>query len=155
MERCLSKVGTRPLRFRRVATALGALALVLGILFVYARVFAGSVSERVLSPDRRLVVEVRALGSLSALDANYVAVRLSRRFSPFRDVVFGGLDYGAKITVSWTESKDLLVKCVDCDNLRDRTAQSRWNGVTIHYEFVSSRKAIDDNLRSPQESRAP
>jgi hypothetical protein len=129
--------------------------LVLGSLFVYARVFAGSVSERVLSPDRRLVVEVRTLKSLSALDANYVAVRLSRRFSPFRHVVFGGLDYGAKITVSWTESNDLIVKCVDCENLRDHTAQSRWNGVTIHYQFVSSRKVIDDTLRSLQESRAP
>ncbi len=149
-----------PRKLFRTAMLGVALVVSLGLVVtcLYLRIFAGTVNQRLPSPNGQLVAEVRTLTSLSALDRDFVTVQLSRRFNPFRHIVFGGSDYGVKITVSWTDSEDLLVQCVDCDNLRDETVENNWNGVTIHYELLSSRKTIDDYLnylKKSQGQRAP
>jgi hypothetical protein len=104
-------------------------------LLLYGRLFAGHVQQRVVSQDGAAIAEVRQLEPLSAMDANLITVELRTRFNPFRQTVFGGLDYGGEIKISWIDSRDLLVQCLRCDRLDIRRNESAWHNVAVHYEI--------------------
>jgi len=137
---------------RTAKWTFGLAATGLALLAMYNRTFAGTVTVRTPSPDRRLIAEVRTFGAPPAVDPDAVVVRIGRPFNPFRHTVFAGSEHPVRIMVSWTDSSNLLVKCVDCDRLHDQTVENNWNGVAIRYELVSSRKIFDDYLRYPDKS---
>jgi len=53
--------------------------------------------------------------------------------NPFKHVVFGGLDYGATIRISWVDSMNLIVTCERCENLDQKVKEQQWKTVSIHY----------------------
>lgn len=118
--------------------ALGAVALML-----YGRAFGGNTIQRLSSPDRSAIAEVSSTGAAGATDTDYLSVMLRTRLNPLRRGVFGGLDYGAKLRLSWLGNRDLLITCENCarlgsGQLSPKDMECRWRDVNIHYEFVGS-----------------
>lgn len=128
---------------RRAAWSVGGLALLIGSLRVYENVFGGHTRQRLPSPDGRVIAEVSSSDDAPAIDLNYLCVLLRSRFDPLRRCVFGGGDLGARLSVSWIDSKNLLIKCEDCSmnpliNSKlapPYTKESRWHDIAIHYDI--------------------
>jgi hypothetical protein len=97
------------------------------------RIYAGEIRQRVSSPDGKFVAQVRELNSGSAVDADYVSVQLQTKWNPIRHHVYGGLDYGIGIGISWMDSTNLLVTCTKCEKLGMGFKEDKWREVTIHY----------------------
>jgi hypothetical protein len=101
---------------------------------IYPRVSSADVTLRAISPDGGTTAEVDTSKGGGATEAAYTGVRLRSRFNPFRHYVFGGLDYGAKVTLSWTDSRNLIIKCQNCEKLDIKDEEHDWRGVRIHYD---------------------
>lgn len=128
----------------RVKWALGCgLALVsiimsLALGIVYLRTSSGRTLQRLPSPDGGVIAEINTSGFAAATDAYYTGVLLRTRHNPLRHYVFGGLDYGAKIAISWIDSKNLLIQCEECRNLNGgNVREARWHDIMIHYDIVN------------------
>ena len=135
----------RSRRLRRGAAILIASLIALSGLVLYIRLFAGDVRQRLVSPDGMVIAEVRTLDFAAATDGPNTAIELRTKNNPFRHSVFSGLDYGAKITVSWIDAKSLLVRCEDCAKLSyGNTRQDKWHEIEIHYDL--------QNWHTPQSS---
>jgi hypothetical protein len=104
-------------------------------LLLYVRVFPSGIQQRVSSPDGQAVAEQILLRPLTTLDTVQTTVQLRTKLNPFRHTVFAGLNYGAEVTISWIDSRNLLVKCVKCTNLNVLRREDNWRYVTIHYEI--------------------
>lgn len=114
-----------------------ALLIVVGIsvlAFLYLRTIAGRVDQRVLSQDGRMVAECRTFDFAAATDTEQTTVQIRNRFNPFRHTVFAGLNYGAKVSISWQDPRTLLIRCINCKNLDIRRKQPEWHGVSIIYK---------------------
>ena len=136
---------------RRAAKVGGGLVIGLAGMVLYLRLFGGTVNQRVSSPDGRVVAQVRTF-DFSALDPYYTYVEVSARYNPLRHIVLGGPNYGAEIKLSWMDANNLIVTCVNCDQLSGyESGDRRWDGVTIHYQYLSSRKYIEEYLRDLRE----
>ncbi len=112
-----------------------AIVAVLGSLFVYLRLFSGRVLQWLPSPDGHVVAAVTESGSLSALDTDSIGVELRSKYNPIRHFVFSGLDYGTSVTISWTDQRNLVVKCTRCASLAIYRCEQQWHDVAIHYMF--------------------
>jgi hypothetical protein len=116
-----------------------AVALLAATVFVYAgclRIFAGFTLQRIASPDGAVIAEVNTSGAAGATDTTYTGVMLRSRLNPFREYVFGGLDYGVHITAGWTGSRNLLITCEDCTRLSGGNIKlDHWRDVAIRYEI--------------------
>jgi hypothetical protein len=115
-----------------VRLSLG-LFLTLSLLWVYLRISPGDVKQRIVSPDGRFVAQVRELHNGSAVDADYLSVQLREKWNPFGHDIYGGLDYGIEIAISWVDSKNLLVTCTNCVKLGQGFKEDQWHEVTVHY----------------------
>jgi hypothetical protein len=137
MEARMSEVTERWIDWLSRLQILLPLALVLGIgaLVIYPRVSSSNVKLRLISPDGHTTAEVDVSEWGGATEAAHTGVRLRSRFNPFKHYVFVGLDYGAKVTVSWIDSRNLLIKCQNCDKLTTKTEEHKWHDITIHYEI--------------------
>lgn len=76
-----------------------------------------------------------------ATDASYTRVCLRPRPQSFAHCVFGGLNYGAKLSAAWLDSRDLLITCYDYARLGKgelwaKDMECRWRDVRIHYKFI-------------------
>jgi hypothetical protein len=112
--------GMSPMERLICRCALVVMAIITTI-FVYAcclRIFGGVTLQRTASPDGAVIAEVNASGAAGATDTAYLSVRLRDRLNPFREDVFGGLDYGAHITVRWADSRNLSITCGYCTKLQ-------------------------------------
>lgn len=117
-----------------VRTILGVLALTI-VVFIW-HVFAGTVGERLTSPDKRVVAEVRNYTFRPATEAVETAVQVGYRFHlGNRHTIFDGLNYGAEIKISWIDPRTLLVRCVPCNSFRILVKEQRWGPVSIQYEI--------------------
>jgi hypothetical protein len=115
------------------------------LYFLYGAFLGGEVRQYQPSPDGRNIAEYREYRQGGATSTNLSTVELRTRFNPLRHTVLAGLDYGAKLSLSWMNSQNLLVSCNGCDprNLvircNDCTSldivkkESRWRDVFIHY----------------------
>jgi len=129
--------------WRARAVALGGPALVICGLTAYCSVFHGETRQRLTSPDGHVIAQVNASGIVSNFSSAYLCVELGTRFTPFWHCVFGGLDYGAHLSVSWIDSKNLLIKCEDCSMnplifsklTPPYTKEDRWHEIAIHYDI--------------------
>jgi hypothetical protein len=127
---------------RRAAYVAAGLVLLVGSLMVHGRVSGGQTIQRLPSPDGRVIAEVNLLET-SAAEANELRVLLRTKSNPLRHCVFGGGDYGARLSISWIDSKNLLVKCEDCSmnplifsKLKPPyTKEDRWHDIAIHYDI--------------------
>ena len=116
----------KPDLLRRPLKATLMLAAILAVFALYFLLFSGSVRQTETSPDGRNVAECREYGDQST-------VQLRSRFSPFRHTVLSSL-YDAGLTVTWVDSRNLLVRCKRCRELfviGDKETQ--WHDISIHY----------------------
>jgi hypothetical protein len=128
---------------RRASWTVGGLALLIGSLRVHDNVFGGQTRQRLPSPDGHVIAEVNESDSAWATDVNYVCVLLRTKFNPLRHCVFGGGDEGARLSISWIDSKNLLIKCEDCSMnplifsklTPPYTKEDRWHEIAIHYDI--------------------
>ena len=110
-------------------------ALILGAasLVIWGRVTSKGVRERSISPDHGTIAEVARTEGGGATEAYFIGVQLRSRLNPFKHVVFGGLDYGATVRISWVDSMNLIVTCERCENLDQKVKEQQWKTVSIHY----------------------
>jgi len=128
---------------RRYAGALklaGTVVTIFGAAILYLRLFAGTVQQRLPSPDGSMVAECRVLGFTAATDSPATTVQLRTKFNPFRHTVFSGLLYGGDVNISWADSGTLVVKCHRCSNADIRGMEQKWNTVSIRYLMTESNK---------------
>ena len=106
-----------------------------GILAFVWWMFAGSLKQRMVSPDNRVVAEVRQYNFRPATEAAETAVQIGPRFHLHSTTVFDGLNYGAEVTVKWPTSNKLVVKCAPCNNFHVLSKQKDWGSVSIEYDI--------------------
>jgi hypothetical protein len=123
-----------------------AIVAVLGGLFVYLRLFSGRVLQRLPSPDGQVVAAVSESVSLSPLDADSIGVELRSKYTPLRHFIFWGLDYGTSVTISWTDSRNLVVKCAQCTSLAVYGCEQQCRDVVVHYVFADGFPDFPPNL---------
>jgi hypothetical protein len=122
---------------------LGITGLV-AVVLIFGRLFAGQIRQWEVSPDQKNIAECRVYNTSSATSSDLSTVQLRTRFNPFRHTVLSGLDYGAKLSIAWIDSKNLVVECGNCggfetkcdtcgDSLYIVKKETRWHDVTIHY----------------------
>jgi hypothetical protein len=121
--------------FRRIGILLAALIFGFGVLVLYLRLFSGTAQQHIISPDQRAIAESRTYDFTAATDAAQSSVELRRQWTPFRYTVFFGLNYGAEVTISWIDSRNLRIKCRSCAKLQQYTRESQWHDVVIHYDL--------------------
>jgi hypothetical protein len=94
------------------------------------------------SPDGRATGYVKTRVAGGATEAAYTFVSLQDHGDFFAHTLFGGANYGAKVSVSWLDSRNLLVKCQDCFQLgRGEVGaadllECSWHETSVHYDFV-------------------
>lgn len=67
-------------------------------------------------------------------DTTYVMVYEKNGSS--KHIIFGGLNDGAEITVSWIDSKNLKVACGNCSDLTRKVKdEDKWRNISIHYDL--------------------
>lgn len=128
---------------RRTGWLVGGLVLLIGSRMVYKNVFGGQTRQHLASPDGRVIAEVNSSDDAPATDVNYLCVLLRTKSNPLRHCVFGGGDLGARLSVSWIDSKNVLIECEDCSTnplINSKLAppykkESRWHDITIHYDI--------------------
>jgi hypothetical protein len=117
-------------------------AVILALIFLYGRLFAGKILQYQASPDQQNIAEWRIYEESSATTTDLSAIELKTRFWPFRHTVLSGLDYGAKISVDWVNSTTLVIRCANCGGFEvkcDNCAlyivrkETKWHNVLIHY----------------------
>lgn len=131
-------------RSRRILTFLfGALGVLL-VAYVYGRLFYGNIRQYSISPDGKNIAEWREYHQSSATTTDLTTVELRSRVNPFRHTILAGLDYGADLSVSWLDQRNLLVRCTKCTNfdikcdkcggpLYVRRKDTGWRDVSVHY----------------------
>ena len=119
------------------AIALASVVIACALVLFYFRTSSGRILQRLPSPDNSVIAEVDKDGSdAAATDTFYTGVALRTRRNPIRYYVFGGLDYGANITVSWLDSNNLLIKCEQCSKLNGGNMKKyTWRKIVIHYDI--------------------
>ncbi len=91
--------------------------------------------EAVVSPDGNATAEV-ITSAAPATDASTTYVKEHERNRSSKHIVFGGSNYGAEITVSWVDSKNLTVVCKNCSSLQRRVkGEDKWHKISIHYDI--------------------
>ena len=100
--------GMRKKRIWRVSAVLFA---IVGGLLLYRQFFSGTTVQYAPSTDGKTVAYIRTYRSLSALDADAVAVELRATHNPLRHSVLFGLNYGTTLQVEWAHPNELLVRC--------------------------------------------
>jgi len=130
------------------------------IFALYLQLVSGHALQHIDSPDGRYIGQVRTSETGSAVDVDYISVDLQLRWNPFRHEVFGGLDGGSHVSISWLDSQNLLITCAKCNNLgqtyigekgesiepehrlstcaecgtpRYAYKEDKWRDITIHY----------------------
>ena len=107
----------------------------LGFTFLAWRLVSGSIEQRSISPDDRIVAEVRQVTFTPATEADQTKVLVRSRFGLFHHTVFQGLNYGANVKVSWRNSTTLVIKCVNSNNFKTVLEERRWGLISIEYEM--------------------
>jgi hypothetical protein len=111
----------------------GFVLLIASLLF-YLRAYGGRTLQREVSPNGKVIAEVIVSDSAGATDVNTLDVSLKNELNPIRHYVFGGLDYGAQVTVSWIDNDRLLIKCQHCENLHGGDIfERKWHDVMVCY----------------------
>ena len=123
---------TRSMRFK---VSVFLLILLPGSVWLYFRLFAGTVQQRAVSPDGNAIAEIRIYNFAGATDASTSTVQLRNKLNPFRHIVFSRLDYGGNVKLLWTGPKRLLVECVDCPNLRVVQQEEKWKDIDVVYSM--------------------
>jgi hypothetical protein len=124
----------------RIALALAVIAVV---AVLWARLFAGTTRQYALSPDGKSIAEYREYRQGSATTTDLGTVELKSRLNPIRHTVLSGPDYGANLSLTWVDSRNLIVECEGCSAgnvvCHNCTAldivkkESRWHDISIHY----------------------
>ena len=87
------------------------------------------------SPDGKVIAEVLQSRSATATDANATYIKLHDREHATPDSVLEGTYYDATITISWLDSKTLVVKCDKCTDDETRLQEKQWHGILIQYHM--------------------
>jgi hypothetical protein len=103
----------RPFDSRAAALIVLAAIVVGAAALLYARMFAGRTLQYAISPDVQNVAECREYEESSATTANLITVELRGRYDPIRHTVMSGLDYGAQVSITWLDSRRLLIRCLN------------------------------------------
>jgi hypothetical protein len=123
------------MRSMRFKISLILLILLSASVWLYFRLFAGTVQQRVASPDGSVVAEIRIYNFAGATDASTSTVQLRNTLNPFRHIVFSRLDYGGDVKLLWTGPKRLLVECASCQNLRIVQQEEKWKDIDVVYSM--------------------
>lgn len=129
---------------QRIVLAVLSLVAVAGIYVLQVRFFGGDLRQYELSPDAKKIAQVREYDQSSATTTNLISVELRTKFNPFRHTVLAGLDYGAEISVTWVDSRNLLVRCIKCSSFDVKCdscgsalyvvgKDTKWRDVSIQY----------------------
>ena len=129
---------------RAIAVLFGVLAI-LAAYIAHGRFFGGEIRQYRRSPDGTTIAEYREYKQSSATSTDLSTIELRTRYNPIRHTVLSGLDYGANLSITWIDSRNLLITCNGC-NPRDLLApcnnctgldivkkEGRWRDVSIHY----------------------
>jgi hypothetical protein len=98
---------------RLVAILLGVAAIFLAY-GLYGKLFDGDIRQYQVGPDGNNIAEWKVYHQSGATSTDLIAVKLRKRFNPFRHAVLFGLDYGADLSVTWIDARNLLVPCPKC-----------------------------------------
>jgi hypothetical protein len=119
---------------RRFLCIFAGLAAAVSLILLYGKICSGRTLQREVSPNGSVIAEVTESGGAAATDTNYVGVTLKTKLNPIRHYVYGGLDYGAHISVSWLDHDRLLISCQHCENLHGGDIiERKWHDVTVCY----------------------
>jgi hypothetical protein len=118
------------------STRLIAVFVVAFVIIAFClRVIPEGSGQRPASPDGRVIAYSVLNTTSTAMDADASWIELRTRFTPFRHTVFGGLNYGADVTVSRIDSRNLLIRCAKYNKLDIKGKEAKWHGISIHYEI--------------------
>lgn len=92
------------------------------------------------SPAGKVVADVLQSRSAAATDANATYIKLHDKEHPTPDSVLEGTYYDAAITISWADSKTLVVECDKCTTDETRLRENQWHSVVIQYRMQASAK---------------
>jgi hypothetical protein len=116
----------KPTRLRLSLKVTLVLAVILSAFALYLLLFSGRIRKSETSPDGKNVAECTEYGDQST-------VQLRSRFSPFRHTVLSSL-YDAGLTVTWIDSRNLLVRCQRCGEMSVIGAtETQWHDISIQY----------------------
>jgi hypothetical protein len=105
----------------------------IGLIFLLSG--CEKIEEAVISPDGKITAEVVSSTSAGATDVNTTYIEIHEKHGS-KHIVFGGSNYGAEITVSWIDSKNLTVVCQNCSALQRRVKdEDKWHNISIHYDM--------------------
>lgn len=132
--------------FRLVSGILLAAAMIFVAYVLHGRLFEGDILQYQVSPDGKKIAELREYHQSSATSTDLATVEVRTRLNPFRRTVLAGLDYGADLSVTWIDSRNLLVRCTKCGGFDVRSdmygsvlyvlrKETEWRGVSIHYSI--------------------
>ena len=149
-----------PILRRTSVKILAGIIVTVCFFWLYLQLVSGHALQHLTSPDGKYIGQVRTSETGSAVDVDYISVDLQPRWNPFRHEVFGGLDGGTHLTISWMDSQNLLITCTECNNLgqtyigekgesiqpenrfstcakcgtpRYAHKEDKWRDITIHY----------------------
>jgi hypothetical protein len=148
---CDSYLGTlecmpmKPPHSRRIfAFFLGTVGILLAAYYLYGRLFDGDIRQYQISPDGKNIAEWREYHQSSATTTDLTTVELRSRLNPFRHTVLAGLDYGADLSVSWIDQRNLLIRCTKCTSFDIKCdicggplyvvgKDTTWRDISVHY----------------------
>lgn len=106
----------------------------LGGTALYLRWFGGTLLQRELPGGATTFVEVRKNSSFSALDADYLSVKLRSGHFALPHEVFGATTYGGAVEAHWQDSSHLVVSLLRPAELSVYRRETTWRNITISYE---------------------
>jgi hypothetical protein len=108
----------------------------LAAVWVHALLVDGEVREYRISPDGKYIAQCRFYRESSATTTDVKTVEIRTRLNPFRRRVVDGLDYGADLSITWIDSRNLLVTCQNSGGKLDfYRKETKWHDVSIHYDL--------------------
>jgi hypothetical protein len=127
--------GRRPLRkYLLFGVLICCVALL--ILWLRIRLNGGELLDYKVSPDGKYIAEYRLYKQSGATTTDDKAVQVRTKLNPFRHTLVDALDYGADLSITWIDSRNLLITCPESGGKLDFYGKdTNWREISIHYEL--------------------
>ena len=106
------------------------------LLWLRFRLDGGDLLDYKVSPDGKYIAEYRLYEQRGATSTDAKAVQVRTKLNPFRHTLVDALDYGADLSITWIDSRNLLITCPESGGKLDfYGGDTKWHEISIHYEL--------------------
>ena len=93
-------------------------------------------ADHKVSPDSKYIAEYRLYKHGGATSTDTKAVQVRTKLNPFRHTLVDALDYGADLSITWIDSRNLLITCPESGGKLDFYGKdTNWREISIHYDL--------------------